>query len=518
MDPKVGDYVRFKHKRVEITGTVIKRSGTRIRVQPKDGGATLWKELRKLPPLASPVSEALGPVRPIACDDGDDTNLDDIDDIDDAVAVAAQSAQAAEAEAETEAEAAGKRLAGIVRVRGGGCAASKPRAQAEPFIQDLDGPPRSSSLAVEQGPEATPEDAKVAEPAPETTVTAPTEDVEPAAGAATEAVTATEAETAPAEALAETWNPIFEIGSSIIDAIVQAFTPRGPSSSAPSSSADALSVRNVHRAILKADNSPRQPMVFRTTTDGCALLPPKLHQALSELDAILINVLLSEAIRLLRVEWLMKQLDNFKMPNRQALEELEKSGVSPSPLLSGEEAAALVRRGDRSIGALTYGWLSPGDPDPDGSRIRVLRRALMGMVIRIEALFWDFGSLYQNPRSPEQEKTFDIALKGGAMNQLYASILATTVLQIEEIPPRPAEFDGVVCLFKLSANVDENKVRAALKRFGTVKSCDLSRSPPIVRFASHLSAVKAKEAGAWPGLCEGLDTLYNETPYFSRGW
>jgi hypothetical protein len=106
------------------------------------------------------------------------------------------------------------------------------------------------------------------------------------------------------------------------------------------------------------------------------------------------------------------------------------------------------------------------------------------------------------------------------MNQLYASILATTVLQIEEIPPRPAEFDGVVCLFKLSANVDEKKVRAALIRFGTIESCDLSHSPAVVRvhFALHESAVAAKDAGAWPGLCEGLDTLYNETPYFSRGW
>ncbi len=279
-----------------------------------------------------------------------------------------------------------------------------------------------------------------------------------------------------------------------------------------------LNVRAPQSAILKADSSPRQLTASRTTTDVCTLLPPKLRQTLTELDAILIQVLLQGAIRLLRVEWLMKQLDDFKMPNRQALEELEKSGASPSPLLSGEEAAALVRRGDRSIGALTYGWLMSGDPDPAGSRIRVLRRALMGMVIRIEALFWDFGSLYQNPRSPEQEKTFKIALKGGAMNQLYASILASTVLQIEEIPPRPAEFNGVVCLFKLSANVKEKAVRAALKRFGTIKSCDLSRSPPIVRFASHSSAVKAKEAGAWPGLCEGLDTLYNETPYFSRGW
>ncbi|KOO30621.1 hypothetical protein Ctob_005934, partial [Chrysochromulina tobinii] len=316
----------------------------------------------------------------------------------------------------------------------------------------------------------------------------------------------------------ETRNPIFEIGSSIIDVIVQAFAPRGPSSSGPSSSADALNVRNVNRAILEADNSPRQPMVFRTTMDGCALLPPKLHQALSELDTILIKVLLSGAIRLLRVEWLMKQLDNFKMPNRQALEEIERSGVSPSPLLNPQEAVALVERGDRSIGALTYGWLMAGDPDPKGSRFRVLRRALKRMAIRIEALFWDFGSLYQAPRTPEQSASFKLALEGGAMNQLYASILATTVLQIEEIPPRPAEFDGVVCLFKLSANVDENKVRAALIGFGIIESCDLSHSPPIVRFASHASAVAAKNAGAWPGLCEGLDTLYNETPYFSRGW
>jgi hypothetical protein len=58
MDPKEGDYVRFKHKRVEITGTVITRSGTHVRVQPKDGGATLWKELSELLPLAPAVDEA----------------------------------------------------------------------------------------------------------------------------------------------------------------------------------------------------------------------------------------------------------------------------------------------------------------------------------------------------------------------------------------------------------------------------------------------------------------------------
>jgi hypothetical protein len=530
MDLKEGDNVRFKHKRVETTGTVIKRSGTRIRVQPKDGGATLWKELSELLPLASlvfEVTEAPGPVRPDACDDGDDTNLDDIDDGDAAVEMAAQSAKAAVvAEAEAEAEAAEERLTGMVRVRGGGCAASKPRAQAEPFIQDLDGPPRSPSRAVEQGAEATPEDVKVVEPVPETTDSARTEVVEPAAGAATEA------EPAPAEASAETRNPIFEIGSSIIDAIVQAFTPRGTSVRANSfNDADdtKLDGDDTNLEDIDDDNdngddavrpigAPSELLASRASMEGSTPLPPKLRKALTELDKIVIQVLLSGAIRLLCVKWLLMQPANFKMPNRQALEEIERSGASPSPLLSPQEAVALVERGDRSIGTLTYGWLSPGDPDPKGSRFRVLRRALMGMAIRIEALFWDFGSLYQAPRTPEQSASFKLALEGGAMNQLYASILATTVLQIEEIPLRPAEFDGVVCMFKLSANVDEIKVRAALVGFGAIESCDLERTPPIVRFTSHASAVAAKNAGAWPGLCEGLDTLYNETPYFSRGW
>ena len=168
MDPKEGDSVRFKHMRVETTGTVIERSGTHIRVQPKDGGATLWKELSELLPLASAVNEAsevaelqrlfssgpssarakalstrgvqaqaaakqtiserpnkigmptpmpkpaVGPLQAtppeIKRPAQENAYLDDGDDtnldgIDDAVAVAAQAAQVPEAEAEAEAEA-----------------------------------------------------------------------------------------------------------------------------------------------------------------------------------------------------------------------------------------------------------------------------------------------------------------------------------------------------------------------------------------------------------------------------
>ena len=59
-------------------------------------------------------------------------------------------------------------------------------------------------------------------------------------------------------------------------------------------------------------------------------------------------------IRLVRSAWVLAQdPESFRMPHRQALEAMEKSGVSPSPLLSPQEAEALLRRGDRGVGVLS---------------------------------------------------------------------------------------------------------------------------------------------------------------------
>ena len=49
------------------------------------------------------------------------------------------------------------------------------------------------------------------------------------------------------------------------------------------------------------------------------------------------------------------------------------------------ESARLKR--NRSVGALSYGWLSPGSPDPAGRRLDVVRQALTAHP-RIEAFFW----------------------------------------------------------------------------------------------------------------------------------
>jgi hypothetical protein len=42
------------------------------------------------------------------------------------------------------------------------------------------------------------------------------------------------------------------------------------------------------------------------------------------------------------------------MMHRQALEEIERSGIAPSPLLTPKEAVLQVQQGDRSVGVLSY--------------------------------------------------------------------------------------------------------------------------------------------------------------------
>ena len=121
--------------------------------------------------------------------------------------------------------------------------------------------------------------------------------------------------------------------------------------------------------------------------DGASPHRSAMQVELSSLDEQLVQALGGGHIRLLRVSWLLAQPDNYRIQRRQELEELETSG-GEQPLLRPEEAAALVRRGDRSAGALTYGWLCPGEPDPAGARGELVRIALEENT-HIEGLFWE---------------------------------------------------------------------------------------------------------------------------------
>jgi hypothetical protein len=115
--------------------------------------------------------------------------------------------------------------------------------------------------------------------------------------------------------------------------------------------------------------------------------PVALLAALTALDDELVEVLGRGDIRLVRTAWVLDQPAEYVMPRRQELERLERSGASPSPLLSPEEAVALVRRGTRSAGVLSHPWFAPGNPDPMGFKVRIMRKAFCGRCAYVEGFF-----------------------------------------------------------------------------------------------------------------------------------
>ena len=299
-----------------------------------------------------------------------------------------------------------------------------------------------------------------------------------------------------------------------------AFTPRGPSSSEPST--DPTRPNTFHDGDdTNLDNDDDDDDAVRpTVTIGAP--SEEMIRVLSGLDDRLADALRAGDVKLLRVSWLrrlrrlLRQPDWRSLRRRQELEALR----AESPFLSAEEAVALLRRGTRGVGALTHGWLSPGECDPDGARLDVVLAALDEHP-HIEGVFWDYASLFQNlpdrERTPDESAAFKRAIM--VMADVYASAVGTTVLQSREIPPRPKAFDGALCLFGLKPTTGADAVRETLGCFGAIVAFEPTRNPPVVRFASHEAALAAKRAGPWAELCDqGVDTLYNERPYDERGW
>ena len=103
------------------------------------------------------------------------------------------------------------------------------------------------------------------------------------------------------------------------------------------------------------------------------------------------------------------------------------------------------------------------------------------------------------------------------------------MLQIKDIPPRPAEYDGLLCLVGVPAGIDEAKIRQALERFGTIESCvanEQPTSPYRVKFTVHAAAEQVvAKAPKVKGLYDYVFIGYNSCPYDDldtsgkgRGW
>ena len=178
--------------------------------------------------------------------------------------------------------------------------------------------------------------------------------------------------------------------------------------------------------VLKQEQTPTSA---RITVDKGRQLD--VVEQCRQLDEDLATTFRRGDIRLLRRVWFLEAPDQH-LPYRQELEARERQGESP--LLDPEEAAALLERGDRSIGAVTQcapsgpspaplplpsprppepharrsPWFSPGDPDPAGVKLKILREALL-VLTHIEAIFVDYASLFQASGPTRSHRTPSVA-------------------------------------------------------------------------------------------------------------
>jgi hypothetical protein len=125
---------------------------------------------------------------------------------------------------------------------------------------------------------------------------------------------------------------------------------------------------------------------------GSGVLDREAMIALKSLDDQLLKVLKDGDISLLRVAWVLQLPVDYVMPRRQTLEELqlelEAKGEALTPFLKCDEAVALVDSGERAVGVLSHGWLTPGHCDPQGAKVVVVQAALR-QYPHIEGLFWE---------------------------------------------------------------------------------------------------------------------------------
>ena len=264
---------------------------------------------------------------------------------------------------------------------------------------------------------------------------------------------------------------------------------------------------------------------------GCAAsqqttsVAPRAVTHLTVVDLRLLTVLRSGAIKLLDASFLRDGSDEF-IRRRQDLEQLERE-TGTRVYIPPEMAATLLTTGARVVASLTYGWCSPNNPDPSGAYLGAVRRFLRHPLgAHIKAVFWDFASLPQKPRTPAEDDAFSEALK--AMGDMYASALGVTVIRHQSIPPRPSEYIGKLVLLppqglEPTSATDGAAIvaRFGLDAHGRVDvNVGAEDSSWLVTYETQEQADAAVGALAVPLEAEGgaIFTLWNNRPYSERGW
>lgn len=182
----------------------------------------------------------------------------------------------------------------------------------------------------------------------------------------------------------------------------------GCSSSSP---AEPPPLSRARTSWFSGKNAAKPGQVERETSQpaGRDARPPE--EILRSLDKYVLNELRAGSIRLVDADALRKWDPATPLPRRQQLK--------PRVLLEPAAACALLERGDRSVGVLTYCWKTVPAPDPDNETLRAVQGFLRDdpRGRRLRAVFWDWCSLFQ--KGADGDRTADeTALFGDALARM----------------------------------------------------------------------------------------------------
>ena len=127
----------------------------------------------------------------------------------------------------------------------------------------------------------------------------------------------------------------------------------------------------------------------------------------------------------------------------------------------------------------------------------VLRGAMVSLT-HIEAPFRDFPSLHQKPAGGDGTEAEKAAFGRSLdeMGDLYASAIVTTVLQLREIPRRPPEIDGEICLCNLEKGATEERARLEFGELGGSPTAACPRRAASHRPFGSLPATRRSPPGS----------------------
>ena len=146
-------------------------------------------------------------------------------------------------------------------------------------------------------------------------------------------------------------------------------------------------------------------------------------------------------IRLIRVEYLRELIRTKKsLPRRQEAEELSDALITHPEVLAWAHRMSKEKGSKQRILAISHSWESKQHPDPWNFQLEFMMEEIEKVSEHVFGVFFDYTSLYQYKRSPQEEKSYKKAM--AEVYTLYAHEFTYT-LCINKLTPKQRRMDGM---------------------------------------------------------------------------